>query len=87
MKSPLVDYKTQGTCSRYISFSVGEDGCIHNLRFSGGCNGNTQGLAALVEGMHMDDVESRLAGITCAGHESSCPAQLACAIRKYKNEQ
>jgi uncharacterized protein (TIGR03905 family) len=57
------------------------------LVFSGGCNGNSQGLAALAEGMHIDDVEARLSGITCAGHTSSCPAQLACAIRKYKNER
>ena len=59
-----MNYKTKGTCSMEISFDVVED-TVHNVHFVGGCNGNTQGVSKLVEGMKVDDVIDRLEGIKC----------------------
>lgn len=72
-------YKTQGTCSQLIDFEV-TDGKISNVTFLGGCNGNLQGIARLVEGMKIDNVIERLKGIDCNGKGTSCPDQLACAL-------
>jgi len=77
-------YKTSGTCSRQIRFSI-EDGIVKNVRFEGGCNGNLQGIGKLVEGMRAEDVEKKLAGISCNGKPTSCPDQLAKAIRQALN--
>ena len=76
-------YKTYGVCSRQIDFDV-VDGKIANVRFIGGCNGNLKGIAALVEGMDVDDAIARLQGISCNGRPTSCPDQLAQALLKYK---
>lgn len=76
-------YKTQGVCSREISFEV-EDNKLTNVRFLGGCSGNTQGVARLVEGMDIDEVLARTEGINCGYRQTSCPDQLAQAIRLYK---
>lgn len=76
-------YKTQGVCSREISFEV-EDNKLTNVRFLGGCSGNTQGVARLVEGMDIDEVLVRTEGINCGYRQTSCPDQLAQAIRLYK---
>ena len=73
-------YRTSGVCSRAISFEL-EDGKLHNVRFQGGCAGNTAGIAALVEGMNADEVTERLAGIRCGFKPTSCPDQLAKAVR------
>lgn len=81
-----MEYKTKGTCSVKISFDV-EDGIVKNVRFTGGCNGNTKGIGALAEGMNIDDVISRLEGITCGLKPTSCPDQLATALKKYKSEE
>ncbi len=78
-------YKTQGTCSREIIFDI-EDGKIRNLRFIGGCNGNLQGIGALVEGMDVDAVIARVEGISCGGRPTSCPDQLAKALKAAKGE-
>lgn len=75
--------KTFGTCSREILFDV-EDNVIKEVRFVGGCSGNTQGVAILVKGLTVDDAIAKLKGIDCAGKGTSCPDQLARALEKYK---
>ena len=77
------EYKTKGTCSQKIFFDV-EDGIVKNIQFLGGCNGNLKGIGALVEGMHIDDVISRLEGIQCGMKPTSCPDQLAQALKEAK---
>ncbi len=77
-------YVTKGVCSREISFDV-EDNKVHNVRYLGGCNGNTQGVGALVEGMDVDEAIRRLKGIKCGSKNTSCPDQLALALEQYKN--
>lgn len=77
-----MNYKTRGTCSREISFDV-VDNKVTNVRFLGGCSGNTQGVAALVEGMDVNEAIKRMDGIDCAGRGTSCPDQLAKALKLY----
>ncbi len=77
-------YKTSGTCSREIIFDL-ENGQIKNVAFVGGCNGNLKGIASLVEGMNIDDVIARVEGITCGMKMTSCPDQLAKALKEAKN--
>ena len=77
------EYKTKGTCSQHILFDV-EDGKVMNVQFIGGCNGNLKGIGALVEGMNIDDVIARVDGIRCGGKETSCPDQLATALKQAK---
>lgn len=74
-------YKTKGTCSREIEFEL-ENGIIKNVSFQGGCNGNLKGVSALVEGQKAEDVISRLEGIKCGFKSTSCPDQLATALRE-----
>ena len=76
-------YKTRGTCSREIAFEV-ENGKVKNVQFYGGCNGNLKGIGALVEGMAVEDAISRLEGITCGPKATSCPDQLAQALKAAK---
>ena len=76
-------YKTKGTCSREIVFEV-ENGKVKNVQFFGGCNGNLKGIAALVEGMDIDDVIARVEGVTCGPKSTSCPDQLAQALKAAK---
>ena len=80
-----MNYKTKGTCSREISFDV-VDNKVTNVRFLGGCSGNTQGVAALVEGMDVNEAIKRMDGIDCAGRGTSCPDQLAKALKFYLEE-
>ena len=75
------DYRTRGVCSRMIHVAV-EDGIVKDVKFYGGCNGNTQGVAELVKGMSVDEVIKRLDGIDCGGRGTSCPAQLANALKE-----
>ncbi len=77
-------YKTRGTCSSYIDFEI-SDGVLTDVKFSGGCSGNTQGIASLVKGMKMDDVIEKLKGIRCGYRATSCPDQLAKALEEAKN--
>ena len=79
-------YKTSGTCSKEIRFSI-ENGILKNVSFLGGCNGNLQGIGKLVEGMKVEEVEKRLKGISCGGRPTSCPDQLACVIRQAVGAQ
>ncbi|MDE6060387.1 MAG: TIGR03905 family TSCPD domain-containing protein [Clostridia bacterium] len=72
-------YKTKGTCAVQIKFDLDGD-IISNVKFLGGCNGNLQGISRLVEGMNVNDVATKLKGITCGYKSTSCPDQLAIAI-------
>lgn len=74
-------YRTRGTCSTQIQFDL-IDGKIYNVNFTGGCNGNLKGICSLVEGMDAKEVISKLEGIRCGFKSTSCPDQLAQAIRK-----
>ncbi|MEE1312745.1 MAG: TIGR03905 family TSCPD domain-containing protein [Lachnospiraceae bacterium] len=76
-------YKTKGTCSRSIEFEV-EDGILKDIKFIGGCQGNTQGVAALAKGRPIDEVIDRLSGIQCGFRGTSCPDQLALALKRYQ---
>ena len=75
-------YKTKGTCSVEINFDV-IDGRLHDVKFTGGCNGNLKGIGALVEGIKPEDVIERLEGTTCGFKPTSCPDQLAQALKQY----
>ena len=72
-------YRPHGVCARGISFDI-EDNIVKNVKFSGGCSGNTQGVAKLAEGMTADEIISRLSGIKCGFKGTSCPDQLAKAV-------
>ena len=76
-------YKTNGTCSKQIDFDI-EDGKIHNVVFTGGCNGNLKGIAALVEGQDINEVKDKIKGIKCGFKQTSCPDQLAKALEEIK---
>ena len=77
----MYQYKTKGTCSQMIYFDL-EDGKVKNVQFLGGCNGNLKGIGQLVEGMNVDDVIARLEGTTCGMKRTSCPDQLAKALKQ-----
>ena len=79
-------YRTKGVCSRNITFDI-VDNKITNVRFDGGCAGNTKGVAQLVEGMDANEAIRRLAGIPCGFKGTSCPDQLAKAIQQALSEQ
>ena len=74
-------YKTRGVCSQYINFQL-KDGIVTNVQFLGGCNGNLKGIAALVEGMKAQDIIGRVEGIKCGMKATSCPDQLAQALKE-----
>ena len=79
-------YKTKGVCSRSIDIELDGD-TIKSVKFNGGCNGNTKGIASLVQGMKIDDVIARLKGTDCGGRGTSWPDQLAKALELAKAEQ
>lgn len=78
-----LNYQTKGVCSREIRIAV-ENDTIVSCEIVGGCHGNTQGVAALVTGMKVDDAIGKLAGIDCRGRGTSCPDQLAKALTELK---
>lgn len=78
-------FKTQGTCSRKITFDL-EDGIVKNVSFEGGCNGNLKGISALVEGRPAEEVIKTVSGITCGFKSTSCPDQLAKALHEALNQ-
>ena len=80
------EYKTKGTCSQRILFEI-NDGIVENVQFIGGCNGNLQGISKLVEGMNAADVIARIEGIRCGFKPTSCPDQLATALREALNNK
>ena len=77
----MYQYKTKGTCSQMISFEI-NDGKVSNVQFLGGCNGNLKGIAALVEGMKAEEIIARVEGIKCGMKATSCPDQLALALKE-----
>ena len=77
-------YKTKGTCSQMIFFEI-EDGKLMNVQFLGGCNGNLKGIGSLVEGMPVETVIERLEGTKCGMKATSCPDQLARALKEALN--
>ena len=77
-----VNFTPKGVCARNMNFDI-ENGVIRNLKVMGGCNGNLKGIARLVEGMKIEDVVSKLEGIDCNGKGTSCPDQLAKAVKPY----
>lgn len=81
-RTNTMKYKTSGVCCREISFDI-EDGVIKNVLFNGGCDGNTTGISKLVVGMSIDDVITKLEGVTCGPRGTSCPDQLAKALKEY----
>ncbi len=79
------EYKTKGTCSQRILFEI-EDGILKNVQFIGGCNGNLKGIGSLVEGMQVEDVIRKLEGTTCGMKATSCPDQLATALKNARKD-
>ena len=79
-----VCYKTQGTCSSLIEVEV-ENGIVTDIHFTGGCNGNLQGISSLVKGMAVDEIIARLEGIRCGSRPTSCPDQLCKALRSLQS--
>ena len=75
------NYVPRGVCSRNIEIEI-EDGIIQSVKYTGGCNGNTQGIGALIKGMKVEEAIKRLKGIDCNGRGTSCPDQLVIALEK-----
>ena len=80
-------YKTKGTCAAAIEIELNENNVIENVRFIGGCKGNTQGISALVKGMKAEDVIEKVSGIRCGFKSTSCPDQLANALKEMIGEK
>lgn len=80
-----MEYRTKGTCSTLIHFDI-VDNKVRNVKFTGGCNGNLKGIGRLVEGMDAHDVIERLEGTTCGYKNTSCPDQLAKALKMALHE-
>ena len=78
----MVTYSTRGTCSKQIIFDIDAENRIHNVKFIGGCSGNLQGIARLVEGKTADEIYPLLRGIKCK-QNTSCPDQLARSLEPY----
>ncbi len=76
-----ISYQPKGVCSRLMNIEV-EDGVIQNLEVIGGCNGNLKGISALVKGMKVEDAISRMEGIHCGFKSTSCPDQIAQALKQ-----
>lgn len=79
-----LEYRPRGVCSQRIEIDV-EDGCIQNVQFTGGCSGNLQGISRLVKGMPVEEVISRVEGIRCGFKPTSCPDQLAQALKQFRD--
>lgn len=77
-----MQYRTSGTCSTMIDLTLDDDHIIQDVHFTGGCNGNLQGICKLVTGQKAEDVISKLEGIRCGFRSTSCPDQLSKALRK-----
>ena len=81
-EEPMKTFETSGVCAQAISFSIA-DGRIEKVEFSGGCNGNLNGISSLIAGMNVADVIEKLKGTDCGGKGTSCPDQLAQALSQY----
>ena len=84
--SDVFEYRPKGTCSVQIFVKI-NDGIVEDARFVGGCPGNQQGVVALMRGMTVSDVISRLKGIQCGNKGTSCPDQMACALQAYQKQK
>ena len=80
-----INYRPRGVCSQQMQIEI-EDGVVRSFQVLGGCSGNLQGISRLVEGMNVDEAISRLDGIKCGFKPTSCPDQLAQALKQYKGE-
>ncbi len=80
----VTKYKTHGTCARSITIEVDDNDRLVNAEFDGGCNGNLKGITALCKGMKIDDIIEKLSGLKCGYKNTSCPDQLATALKEYK---
>ena len=78
----MKNFKTSGVCAQEINFSI-DSGVIKKVSFMGGCNGNLKGMGLLLEGMKVEDVISKLEGTKCGPRDTSCPDQLAKALKEY----
>jgi len=85
LKKLSYTYKTKGVCSQSIVIELDGDTII-SVKFIGGCNGNTKGISSLVAGMNIDDVINKLEGINCGFRGTSCPDQLAKALKQIKQD-
>lgn len=79
-----LSFQTRGTCAKLINIALDDDDRIEDVEFVGGCNGNTKGISSLVRGMKSEDVIKKLEGITCGMKPTSCPDQLAQALRQMQ---
>lgn len=77
-----ISYTPHGVCAKKIDIDI-EDGIVKAAAFTGGCSGNTQGVASLLVGMKVEEAISRLEGLRCGFKPTSCPDQLACALKEY----
>jgi len=82
-----LEYQTVGTCSRQINIDIDDNNVIRNVQFIGGCDGNTQGIMKLVNGMDAEVVKNKLKGILCGNKNTSCPDQLACALETLESNK
>lgn len=80
------EFTPKGVCSRKMTVEI-EGDTVKSLSVLGGCNGNLKGISSLVKGMKIDEIIERLDGIDCGGKGTSCPAQLAVALKEYKAQQ
>lgn len=76
-------YTPKGTCSRLMEFDIDND-IINSLQVTGGCNGNLKGISSIIKGKHVDEVISAFENITCGPRPTSCPDQIATALKEYK---
>ena len=79
-----ITYRPKGVCSQLMDIEV-EDGQIESVKITGGCSGNLQGISSLLKGMDVDEAISRMEGIRCGIKATSCPDQIAQALKQYKN--
>ena len=84
-KLEVIQYQTQGTCSKFINIAL-KEGKIVDIEFISGCNGNLKGISKLVTGLTIDEVIDKLQGITCGPKSTSCPDQLAQCLIQYKSK-
>ncbi|MCM1079333.1 MAG: TIGR03905 family TSCPD domain-containing protein [Bacteroidales bacterium] len=77
-----ISFQTRGTCAKLINITLTDEGLVEDVEFVGGCNGNTKGISSLVRGMKAEDVIKKVEGITCGMKQTSCPDQLAQALRQ-----
>ena len=83
--SKVIEFQHEGVCCQVMQIQISDEGIIEDSAFFGGCNGNLQGIRALIKGMKIEDVIEKLKGIRCGGKITSCPDQLAQCLVSYKS--